>query len=121
MYINIHLDKMIAKIRLPQGRNDNLMAFGSIWFYEPDAQEPIFRVKGFTIRKFLSKETGTYFLKISSPAYRAGKGFVTSFLTENLDLLGQIRKALLTEYYQQVGDNPYGHPEQEVKPEDIPF
>jgi hypothetical protein len=120
-YIDIKIDKLVAKISIPQGRNDSIVAFGAIWLYEPEAKEPIIKIKGFTIRSLVAKSTNSKFLKISFPAYRAGQNFVTSFVTENTILLEQIRKAILNEYYQQVGDNPHQNPEPEVNIDDIPF
>lgn len=121
MYIDINLDRIVAKINLPQGRNDNILAFGALWIYQKDNPEPIFKIKGFTIRQQIAKETNTSFMKIVFPAYRAGPNFITSFIIQNEELLKKTRELLQEEYHQQTGDNPYRNPEPEVDPDDIPF
>ncbi len=121
IYIDLKLDKMVAQISLPQGRNDNILAFGTLWFYSPSQEEPIIKVKGFTIRQQINKTTNAKFFKIVFPAYRAGQNFITSFIFQNDELLNKTREALIKAYYAQVGDNPFQNPEPELNVDDIPF
>lgn len=121
MFIDITIEKIVAKIILPQGRKDNILAFGEIAIFLKDNQVPTFKARGFTIRQFLSKQSNTHFLKVSFPAYKAGVSFMTSFVIEDKELYKKIVDLLLGEYSQQVGDNRFRNEEPEVNPDDIPF
>lgn len=119
--MDITIEKIVAKITLPQGRKDNILAFGALGLYLKDQRLPLIKIKGFTIRQYLSKQTNSHFLKVTFPAYRAGQNFMTSFVIEDKELYRKIVDLLLSEYYQQVGDNRFRNEEPEVNIEDIPF
>ncbi len=125
MDIEITITKIIANITITEDRKDNILAFGSIWFFQAEQTEPIFKVKGFTLRKHENKETGAGFIKATSPAYRAGQHFITSFIIHDKELFFKFNKLLLDEFHKQTGSSlepkESEKPEDEVNPDEIPF
>jgi len=82
---------------------DNILAFGDLHLFEFDSEEPVIKIKGFTIKqKVFSGETK---LCVDFPAYEVGKGhYQKSFILENKSHWKTISKLFLDEYKQQVGD-----------------
>lgn len=104
IYLGITIKKMAAQIRLAHDRNDNILAFGELWFFEEGKSEPIFKAKGFTIK--LKEFEGKQILAVDFPAFRSKKskgGFQTSFVFENAKLVEDVRKMFLEEFNQISG------------------
>ena len=101
MLLPITIEKIVTKVKIAQGRIDDIQAFGELWIHIPDQADPIFKVKGFTIR--LKEFSGKKVLCVVFPGFRSGKGFQTSFVTEDKGLLADIRKLFLDEFAQTTG------------------
>lgn len=101
MPLNIEIEKLYIKVKVAEGRRDDIKAFGEMWIHPPNQVEPIFKVKGFTIR--LKEFSGKKVLTVVFPAFRAGKSFQTSFITEDKSLLADIRKLFLDEFGNLTG------------------
>lgn len=105
MELNITITKLGTKVRLAQGRNDNIKAFGELWLYETDPNLPLIKVKGFVI-KLLQLSNGGKVLSVAFPAFgspRSKTGFQTSFIIENKSLLEDVRKMFLDEFNELSG------------------
>ena len=101
MFIGISISKLEAIVKL-SNRNDNLLAFGELWFFEEGKEEPTFKVKGYTIRE---KEFGEKrVICVVPPAYRAGFKFQTSFIVENKALYKDITNLFLKGFQELTGD-----------------
>lgn len=104
IYLGITIKKMSAQIKLAHDRNDNILAFGELWFFEESKCEPAFKVKGFTVK--LKKFKGKEILAVDFPAFPSKKslsGFQTSFIFEDLKLVEDVRKMFLEEFNQISG------------------
>lgn len=99
--LGIILEKLVPKVKIAVGRADDIQAFGELWFHLETQEDPIFKVKGFTIR--LKEFGGKKVLSVVFPGFRSGKGFQTSFVTEDKGLLDDIRKLFLDEFAQTTG------------------
>lgn len=121
MQLGITIEKLATKVKIAQGRTDDIQAFGELWVHITEQEEPLFKVKGFTIR--LKEFGGKKVLSVVFPGFRSGKGFQTSFITESKELLGDIRKLFLDEFAQTSGgmsaDEVEKFTEEEITDEDM--
>lgn len=102
MPLSITLEKLVAKVKLAQSKNENLHAFGELELYPESAEEPLFKVKGWTIRTKVFGEQKV--LTVVPPAYpTGGRKFLTSFYINNKSLWQDITKLFLDEYAQVSG------------------
>jgi len=102
MFLAVKIEKLVTKLRLAPERTDNIKAFGELWIYPVEQSEPLFKVKGFTIRLKEFTSSGKV-LTVDFPAYGSSKsktGFQTSFVTESKALLQDIRNLFLQEFEQ---------------------
>lgn len=101
MQLGITFEKIVTKVKLAEGRDDDIKAFGELWIHISDEKDPIFKVKGFTIRHKEFK--GKKVFNVVYPAFRAGKSFQTSFVAENKALWKDIVILFLKEFGQLTG------------------
>lgn len=97
MQLEMVMEKMIAKVKIVEGRSDNIRAFGELWIYFQGENEPLFKVKGFTIRQ--KEFDGRTVFNVVFPAFKAGMKFQTSFVAESKSLW----KSLLVLFLQEFG------------------
>jgi|SRR3989338_483782 len=105
MPLNITIEKLVAKVRLAPNRSDNIHAFGELLFYEENSDEPIFKIRGFTIR-LKEFESGQKVLTVVFPAFRSSgskSGYQTSFISENKSLWSDINDLFLKEFSEVNG------------------
>ena len=113
MELGITIAKLVIQVRLAQDRPDNIKAFGELWFYTEGDSEPVFKVKGFTIR-LKEFESGKKVLSVVFPAFpspASKTGYQHSFITENQALYEDIIKLFL-QGFEQLSEG-----RGEVKPE----
>lgn len=101
MTLPITFEKVIAKVKLAPSGRENLHAFGELEVYEEGKDEPLFKVKGWTIRTKVFGEQKI--LTVVPPAYPGGGKFLTSFYINNKSLWHDIVKLFLDEYFQVSG------------------
>lgn len=102
MSLPITIEKLVVKVKLANGRSDNLHAFGELDVYADGEEEPLFKVKGWTIRTKVFGDQKV--LTVVPPAYPTGGGkYLTSFYINNKNLWQDITKLFLAEYAQVSG------------------
>lgn len=101
MQLGITIEKIVTRLKLAEGRDDNIKAFGELWIHTLDEEDPIFKVKGFTIRH--KEFNGKKVFNVVFPAFRAGKSFQTSFVATNKALWKDITALFLKEFGQLTG------------------
>jgi len=103
MPLGITIEKIVVKVKLATNRTDNIRAFGELLFYAEGYEEPIFKVKGFTIR---SKEfdPGKAVLTVVFPAFPSKFGLKTSFIAENKSLWSDINDLFLRGFKETSGE-----------------
>lgn len=102
MALGITIEKLEVRVKLAQGRTDNIKAFGELWFYGQGESEPTFKVRGFTIRLKEFPSSGEV-LTVVFPAFGSEKsktGFQTSFIIHNKGLWGDVTNLFLDEFKQ---------------------
>lgn len=109
MELPVLLAKLQTRVTLPRGRNDNILAFGELYFYESGGTDPLIKIKGFTIKRKIFGEKEV--VCVDFPAFgspRSRSGFQTSFIVENRALLEDIRSMFLDEYKKLSDNSPEG-------------
>lgn len=101
MQLGITIDKIVTKLKLAEGRDDDIKAFGELWIHILDQEEPIFKVKGFTIRH--KDFRGKKVFNVVFPGFRSGKGFQSSFVAESKALWKDILILFLQEFGELTG------------------
>lgn len=104
IYTNIKIERITAQVKTVNNRSDNILAFGTLLFYEANNDVPVLKVTGITIRKFNHKLDNSPFTRVVFPGFKAGFNFITSFVIDNKELYKAAIKLLQDEYNQQVGD-----------------
>lgn len=99
MPLEMTMEKLIAKVKVAEGRNDNIRAFGELWIYFIGENEPLFKVKGFTIRQ--KEFEGRTVFNVVFPAFKAGMKFQTSFVAEDKSLWKSLLVLFLQEFSRQ--------------------
>ncbi|MFH0937068.1 MAG: hypothetical protein V1808_02130 [Candidatus Daviesbacteria bacterium] len=101
MPLEITIEKLVAMVKIAVGRHDNIQAFGELWIHIQGEADPIFKVRGFTIR--LKEFGGKKVLSVVFPAYPVSIGFQTSFIAVNKSLWEDINKLFIDALGEQTG------------------
>ena len=101
MPLEITIEKLVAMVKIAVGRHDNIQAFGELWIHIQGEADPIFKVRGFTIR--LKEFGGKKVLSVVFPAYPLGIAFQTSFIAVKKSLWEDINKLFLDAFREQTG------------------
>ena len=103
MYKEIRIEKLVAKVKLAPDKysNRSLHGFGELHFYQSGQDEPLLKIKGWTIR---TKEFGDKkVLTVVPPAYPSGKRLQGSCFINNKEFWKEVTKLFLDEYAQVTG------------------
>lgn len=102
MPLPITIEKLVVRVKLAPDKHENLHAFGELELYSQGDAEPIFKVKGWTIRTKIFGDQKV--LSVVPPAYpTGGRRFLTSFYINNKSLWHDVVKLFLDEYSQVSG------------------
>lgn len=102
MSLPITIEKLVVKVKLAPDKHENLHAFGELELYIQGETEPLFKVKGWTVRTKVFGEKKV--LTVVPPAYpTSGRRFLTSFFINNKNLWQDVMKLFLDEYSQVSG------------------
>jgi len=98
----------------------SIVAFAEIHFVN-DAKKVIFKVKGFTIKLKQFKRANEPMLCVDFPAYPSKRGYMKSFILEDIEHWKFFNKAILNAYAQESGgvDASELKDYEDVKPEKI--
>ena len=101
MPLEITMEKLVTSVKLAEGRNDNIKAFGELSIRIIGQEEPLFRGVGFTIRE--KEFNGKTVYNVVFPAFKAGLKFQTSFVAVQKSMWRDISIMFLTDFHKFTG------------------
>lgn len=120
--IPIQLGEIKIKITEATKPVKNIVGFAEVVITDSD-DNILFKIRGYTIKVFTSKENPNPFFKVDAPAYPGRFRMNKSFIMDNKNMWEDVVKAILSGFEEETGGKkPKDYSlEEEVNPNDIPF